>query len=342
MAKRPLSGRERDRLVRMKKSAPAKKVVRKPAPSKEEAPKAEKKEEEKKVAPTTPKEVPSPPKEEQKVDAKSPPPKPAAEKKEEEPAQEEKKLAPKTYSAIQKEGAAETPVKEDQSKGETKSSVMAEQTENQGHHGSEDHERDTSHLVENVSTKPLRYALIATAGLVLVIFLSQKYGPSHEHGHSEAAKTEEAMPDEMNEEAVPVMEEAETSTEAEAASPAEEMTPAEDQATPAGDSETSDETTSSVDSEEVAETASPSSSGMLQKPIWGLATAAVKSKAEAQQRVARLKAKGFDANYIYLPDYIPNGLQFYRVFIGPYSNESGARQAQKSYDQSDAYIFSIK
>lgn len=358
MTKKRLSGRERDRLARQKGAAKKRPVRKSGTPPKKETPKPaeEKKQEEvaqekKESTPQAekPKEE-SPKKEAPKLDPKQPKEesKPKAEvksadkeisKKSEPPKKEEqkeekeiKRSAPKTFSAIQKEGAAEPVKKQEAVKGETKSSVMAEQTENQTQeNGGGDH----SHLVENVSTKPLRYAVLASIGVVLIVFLSQRYGPSHDHGHSEATKTEEAKPEEMKEEAMPVMEES--------AEPAEEAeAPAEESAAPeATESETSeDETTSSNEMGEAVKSASDPAK--LEKPIWGLATAAVKSESEAKQRASNLRSKGFDATYIYLPDYIPDGLDYYRVFIGPFPGESGARNAQKNYDQSDAYIFSIK
>ncbi len=359
MTKKRLSGRERDRLARQKGAA-NKRPVRKssPPPQKKESPKEEQKPEidkvaqEKKESPPkaaepkkevqSTKEQTQKAKEEPKAKAESSSTAKAESKSEEvqkktetstkqEEQKEEKEIkrsAPKTFSAIQKEGAAKPVKKQETVKGETKSSVMAEQTENQ----TQDNEGgDHSHLVENVSTKPLRFALLAAVGVVLIIFLSQQYGPSHDHGHSEATKTEESKPEEMNEEAIPVMEEAAEEAEA----------PAEESEAPAAESETSeDETTSSNEMGEAVKSASEAAA--LQKPIWGLATAAVKSESEAKQRASNLRSKGFDATYIYLPDYIPNGLDYYRVFIGPFPGEAGARKAQQSYDQSDAYIFSIK
>jgi len=351
MAKKPLSGRERDRLARMK-GASAKKVAPKrssPAPA---AKKLETKAPEPKPEPVkeTPKaEIkPSPtpvatpiatPEEKEKVESQAkekpvvaPPKKEATPTKENEK-KDEIKPAPKTFSAIQKEGAAASASKMSADKELTKSSVMAEQTENQNEHSdSGDNGRDSSQLVENVSTKPLRYSLLAALALALVVFWSQKFGPSHDHGHSEASKTEEAKPMESNEEAMPVMEDA--------GAPAEEaVTPTEEEAAPeAEESESSEEATSYVSTEEAA-TPAPSK---FEKPFWGYATEAVASESLAKSRVKGLKAKGYDANYIYILDYIPGGLKLYRVFIGPFKDESSLRSGVASYDQSDAYIFSVQ
>lgn len=340
MAKKPLSGRERDRLARMKSAAP-KRPVRKatPPPEADVRSKAEKPEEPLRTESAEPKSITAESSSPKEAPIKTEKPsvnesviekKPVVESQNE--IIEEKKFAPKTFSVIQKEGATSATPEETPVKSEIKSSSMAEQTSNQGHgHGSDEHGRDASQLVENVSKKPLRYSLLAALGLVLVVFLSQNYGPSHDHGNAEASKVEEGKPEVVNDEAMPVMEE--SATEAE-----EAESPAEDNSAPAEETGTSDETTSSVSTGEVVETAST----MLQKPFWGLATAAVDTESDAQNRAKRLKAKGFQSSYLYIPDYIPQGLKLYRVFIGPFSTEEAARSAQKNYDQSDAYIFSIK
>jgi len=47
-------------------------------------------------------------------------------------------------------------------------------------------------------------------------------------------------------------------------------------------------------------------------------------KTTAVNNVSQLRAKGFQANYYYMPDKNANGPALYKVYIGPYNNESAA------------------
>ena len=316
MSQRPLSGRERDRLARMKgrkASPPKKRPVAKavtppqnsePAPPQAEEPKVE-----------TPQSVtPTPPVEEPKIEAPS-----TTEQSKTESTPEPSPV----YAAVPpppiKEPEKEVPPPVAQpvlSSSETKSSTMAEHTED------EHHERDATKLVENVSKKPLLYALLALAGLLLVLWVSNTFGLEHGEGHSEsenAAAIESPEGGESEaEEAAPV-----APVEPEPAGEAEDAAPMEDEGS--SETEEGEEATSSETGEVVTPTAG--SDGKLSTPFWGIATATVDQENLAQKSVRELRAAGLDARYMFIPDYIPGGKEMYRIFIGPFPDRNAANTA---------------
>ncbi len=373
MTNKPMSGRERDRLARMKGRKPA---ARRAAPPKATPPPETKEETKpKEEAPATQAAAPPPPPPKPEP---APAPPPVVEDKKASPtpvasaSKEEIKSPSSEASAINKETqpaappaiatpvAAKEPPKEAPKvepqpavlSSETKSNKMAENMENTESSSNGHAERDTSHLVENVSKKPLLYALLATIGVLAVVFLSHTFGPSH-GGHEEGAEAASVEAVE-GAEAASETEEAPMENESAPVSGEEESTSeGEQEAAPAAEEESSDqneegaEATSSDESGEVAQATpatSPTTDGKIATPFFGIATAAVDQENLAQKAVRDLEAKGLTASYIFIPDYVPNGKEMYRVFVGPYPTKDVANTMIPEVQAAvpGSYLFKVK
>ncbi|MDA9819949.1 SPOR domain-containing protein [Salibacteraceae bacterium] len=329
MSQKPLSGGERDRIARMKgkKAAPKRVAVRPTAPPVEkENPPASEIPKLVSPEPTVPKAVEplEPPKVETPKATESIPEsivKPetkAPEPEVKEPIKEIKQE--EAVSATAKPSMTKTPEKEvssptissEPSSSETKSSKMAEHNDEPGAHGW----HDATKLVENVSKRPLVFAMLALGGLVLVLWVSNTFGPSHGHEggeHENAAIESPEAGITGTEEAAPI-----ESVEPEAASEAEEAAPAEME----GSSE--NEEGEAASSEVTGEVVNTTPDGQLPTPFWGIATAAVDDQMLALKFVKDLKAAGLDGRYMYIPDYIPSGKKMFRIFVGPFPDKPSA------------------
>ncbi len=352
MSQKPLSGRERDRLARMKgkKGAPKKAVARPAAPpaqkpvsppSEPAIPKAEDSkplsQEPKKVDPpkkTAEPEVKKAVRPETQKPIVSPPKKEVQEPLKE--FQKEKVVSAAAASSMTKAPEKEVPapaVSPEPSSSETKSSNMAEHNDEHDPYG----DRDTTKLVENVSKKPLVYSLLALGGLLLTLWVSNTFGPSHDHegGEHENAAIESPEAGETGtEEAAPV-----ESVEPEAASEAIEAAPAEEEGSI--ENEEGDEAASSEVTGEVVNT---TPDGLFPTPFWGIATAAVDKETLALKFVNELKAAGLDGQYMYIPDYLPGGKKMYRIFVGPFPDKptAMAKFEDVQANTSGAYPFLVK
>lgn len=75
--------------------------------------------------------------------------------------------------------------------------------------------------------------------------------------------------------------------------------------------------TSDVESEEVE--------GRLPKPSWIISFGAFKSKELAEKNVQKLQNKGFAAGYFWIPDYVPGGTEYFKVYVGPFTSKEEAK-----------------
>jgi len=85
--------------------------------------------------------------------------------------------------------------------------------------------------------------------------------------------------------------------------------------------------------------------GDIQLPAYFVACYAVKKETFAQEKVNTLKAKGFDAKYYWIPDFVSNGNTYYKVVIGPYSTRDKAMEMLTPVQEKaefDAYVLELK
>lgn len=85
--------------------------------------------------------------------------------------------------------------------------------------------------------------------------------------------------------------------------------------------------------------------GDIQLPAYFVACYAVKKEAFAQEKVNKLKDKGFDAKYYWIPDFVSDGNTYYKVVIGPYSTRNKAMEMLTPVQEKaefDAYVLELK
>lgn len=82
------------------------------------------------------------------------------------------------------------------------------------------------------------------------------------------------------------------------------------------------------------------SSGKLEVPFFIINTAAVKVEKEAKKKVAELEAGGYEADYLWIPDYESlSGAEYFSVFIGPYKTKQECAIAVDYYQSTNPKAF---
>ncbi len=77
---------------------------------------------------------------------------------------------------------------------------------------------------------------------------------------------------------------------------------------------------------------SPERPQIKKDPFYAIMVAAPKTGREAKARIIMLKRNGFDADYLWIPDYASlSGAQVYAVYIGPYSTQQECEVATEEY-----------
>ncbi|HEV8084243.1 MAG TPA: TIR domain-containing protein [Chitinophagaceae bacterium] len=77
---------------------------------------------------------------------------------------------------------------------------------------------------------------------------------------------------------------------------------------------------------------SPETPQIKKDPFYAIMVAAPKTDREAKARIMMLKRNGFDADYLWIPDYASlSGAQFYAVYIGPYTTQQECEVATEEY-----------
>lgn len=85
--------------------------------------------------------------------------------------------------------------------------------------------------------------------------------------------------------------------------------------------------------------------GDLLLPVYFVACYAVKSEAYALTKVNQLKARGFDASYYWIPDFVPQGNKYFKVVIGPFATQREAMRKLTPVQERaefDAYVLQLK
>lgn len=76
------------------------------------------------------------------------------------------------------------------------------------------------------------------------------------------------------------------------------------------------------------------------KPFYVINVAALKTESEAKKKTQSLADKGYEAGYLWIPDYASlSDAEFYSVYIGPYATQYECEVATEEYRQThpDAY-----
>jgi cell division septation protein DedD len=87
------------------------------------------------------------------------------------------------------------------------------------------------------------------------------------------------------------------------------------------------------------------SDGYCVTPTWVIAAGAVKSRSEAKARAEKLFDQGYQAGYLWIPDYgTLSGAQMYMVYIGPFdlANKAEAKRVLEQYKQVNKSAYGIK
>lgn len=84
--------------------------------------------------------------------------------------------------------------------------------------------------------------------------------------------------------------------------------------------------------------------GTLQRPCWLISVISVTNEKHAQKGVTDLQAKGITGGYYWIPDYVPNGNQYFKVYAGPYTSKNEAIQSLASIQEinQQAYVLQLK
>ena len=86
-------------------------------------------------------------------------------------------------------------------------------------------------------------------------------------------------------------------------------------------------------------------SGSIQLPAYFVACYAVKTEKTALDKISQLKKNGFDAGYYWIPDFNPQGNEFFKVVIGPFDTQKEAMQTLTPVQERaefDAYVLELR
>jgi cell division septation protein DedD len=85
--------------------------------------------------------------------------------------------------------------------------------------------------------------------------------------------------------------------------------------------------------------------GSIRLPAYFVACSAVKNENLAIKKANELKAKGFDASYYWIPDFVTQGNPYFKVVIGPFSKRMDAMRKLTPVQERaefDAYVLELK
>jgi len=85
--------------------------------------------------------------------------------------------------------------------------------------------------------------------------------------------------------------------------------------------------------------------GDFSLPAYFVACSAVKNESYALKKVSELEAKGFDASYYWIPDFVSNGSPYFKVVIGPFTTRMDAMKKLTPVQERaefDAYVLELK
>lgn len=90
--------------------------------------------------------------------------------------------------------------------------------------------------------------------------------------------------------------------------------------------------------------ATPAKAGELQRPCWLISYISVATEKHAQKGVEELTAKGIASGYYWIPDYLPNGNKFYKVYAGPFGSKAEANGKLATIQElnQQAYVLLLK
>ena len=164
---------------------------------------------------------------------------------------------------------------------------------------------------------------IVSLSITLLVASYIVYTYAFEHRGSEVDKVDSVLPDEPVDE-VSMVEEIEAPPASESESPAEEDTKAREEVE---EVVVKDESEKPVDkTEKVRPESSPVNTPSKGQVPGGviISYSSNSSQETAGKNVEFLKSKGFKANFYYMPDKDANAPRLYKVYVGPYGNESEA------------------
>lgn len=80
----------------------------------------------------------------------------------------------------------------------------------------------------------------------------------------------------------------------------------------------------------------------LARPTWIISVSSVTKENIAKTRVKELRAAGNTADYYWIPDYVTDGNRYFKVFVGPFSTKTEAKNYLSSHElASDAYVLKV-
>lgn len=83
-------------------------------------------------------------------------------------------------------------------------------------------------------------------------------------------------------------------------------------------------------------------SGIISPGFYILNVAAVKSEADARRQANELVAQGYEADYLWIPDYASlSGAQYFSVYIGPFSTQYECEVATENYKVSNPSAYGL-
>ena len=80
----------------------------------------------------------------------------------------------------------------------------------------------------------------------------------------------------------------------------------------------------------------------IESSFYMVSVAAVKTESDAKNEVIKLENKGYQANYLWIPDYASlSGAKFYSVYIGPFSTQQECEIATEEYRKKDKNAYGL-
>ncbi|MDR2962701.1 MAG: SPOR domain-containing protein [Bacteroidales bacterium] len=81
----------------------------------------------------------------------------------------------------------------------------------------------------------------------------------------------------------------------------------------------------------------------LSRPTWVISVSSVAKESEALKRTKELRTAGKTADYYWIPDYVPGGNAYFKVFVGPFATKADAQNYLQNNDlAADAYVVEVK
>ena len=108
--------------------------------------------------------------------------------------------------------------------------------------------------------------------------------------------------------------------------------------------EVKEEAPAKVETKPVAEPKKPAADGKLPTPSFLVVCTAMAKETDAKAFMIKLASEGYEAGYLWIPDYEPEGKKLYRVYVGPFDNKEEAQdilpEIKTAYKF--AYILNLK